>query len=73
MHRTTVYLPDALRARVKRVAAERGISEAELIRSAIDEYTERVCPRPTLPLFDSKKGNLAGRVDELLAEGFGRD
>ncbi len=35
MRRTTVYIPDDLLAAVKRVAAERGTSEAELIRSAV--------------------------------------
>jgi metal-responsive CopG/Arc/MetJ family transcriptional regulator len=33
--KTTVYLPDELQRGLKRAAKERGISEAELIRTAI--------------------------------------
>ena len=35
MMKTTVYLPDELRRELKLAAKERGISEAELIRTAI--------------------------------------
>jgi hypothetical protein len=73
MIKTTVYLPDALKQRVERLARERQVSEAEVIRAALEEYTARERPRPTLPLFDSGRGDIASRVDELLAEGFGRD
>ena len=73
--KTTVYLPDDLKQRVERTAREQKRSEAEIIRAALDEYTSNQAarPRPTLPLFDSGRGNIAERVDELLAEGFGRD
>ena len=72
--RTTVYLPDALKQRVERVARERNLSEAEVIRTAIDEFTrEEGRPAPTLPLFASfGTPDLSERVDELLADGFGR-
>jgi hypothetical protein len=73
VHKTTIYLPDDLRERVKRAAAERQISEAEVIRAAIAQFTSEEPPRPRLPLFSSGSGDLAERVDELLAEGFGRD
>lgn len=75
MRRTTVYLPDALKVRIERAARERAVSEAEVIRAAIDEYTRTsMRPRPTLPLFESIGDPLlAERVDEILAEGFGRD
>lgn len=72
MRKTTVYLPDDLKARVERAADEEGITEAQVIRTALDEYTARRRPRPR-PLFDSGVGDLAERVDELLAQGFGRD
>lgn len=72
MRKTTVYLPEDLKGRIERVADEQGISEAEVIRVALDEYTARQRPRPR-PLFDSGRGDLAERVDEILAEGFGRD
>jgi predicted transcriptional regulator len=73
--RTTVYLPEALKARLSRAARDRNVSEAELVRAAIDEYTRTDArPRPTLPLFESiGDPDLAERVDEILAEGFGRD
>jgi hypothetical protein len=75
MRKTTVYLPDALKERLERAARDGNISEAELIRSAIDDYTRTSArPRPRLPLFESiGDPDLAGRVDEILEEGFGRD
>lgn len=71
MVKTTVYLPEALKARVERLARDESVSEAEVIRAAIDEYTSRRRPRPR-PLFASGRGDLAERFDELL-EGFGSD
>ena len=75
MLKTTVYLPERLLAQLKRVAAERKESEAAVIRTAIEEYTTRNAPRPTLPLFDGAgfPPDLAERDEEYLAEGFGRD
>ena len=74
MRKTTIYLPEPLRERVKRTAAERRVSEAEVIRAAIDAYTaptER--PRPKLPLFTSSlPPDFAENVDEAL-RGFGED
>lgn len=72
MKRTTVYLPDELKAALERTAATRGTSEAEVIRSALAATTaEEAHPRPRLPLFQSGDSTLAERVDEVLAEGFG--
>ncbi len=74
MVKTTVYLPEELKARLERAAAARGQSEAEVIRSSLDQFTaplER--PRPRV-LFDSfGEPGLSERVDEELAAGFGRD
>ncbi len=39
MVKTTVYLPEELKARVERAAAAQGTSEAEVIRSAIEQFT----------------------------------
>jgi hypothetical protein len=74
MQKTTVYLPDALKARPERAAREAKTSEAAVIREAIDSYTRgSACPAPTLPLFERiGDPDLADRVDEVLAEGFGR-
>lgn len=74
MVKTTIYFPEELKRRVESAARERAVSEAEVIRAAVDAAVpplER--PRPTLPLFDSGDPTLAERVDEILAEGFGRD
>lgn len=72
MKRTTVYLPDDLKAALERTAAAQGSSEAEVIRSALSAATaEQAHPRPRLPLFDSGDPTLAERVDDALAAGFG--
>lgn len=70
MVKTTLYLPDDLKARVERLAADTRRSEAEVMRAAIDEYTNVTRPRPRPGLFSH--GNLASRVDELL-DGFGSE
>lgn len=74
MVKTTVYLPDTLRSRLKQVAAQQGTSEAELIRTAVDEYTStRHRPKPALPLFEGTDGrDIAEHLDEMM-EGFGQD
>ena len=46
MERTTLMLPDETRDRIRRMAAERGVSMATIIREAIDEKVERVRVRP---------------------------
>jgi Ribbon-helix-helix protein, copG family len=74
MVKTTVYLPEELKKRVEETARLERKSEAEVIRAAVREYTQqRARPRPTFPVFASGDPSLAERVDELLAEGFGRD
>jgi len=71
MQKTTVYLPDELKADLSRLAAQTGQSEAELIRQAVSSLTSAARrPRPRGSLFDSHVGGLAERVDEALA-GFG--
>ncbi len=71
MKKTTVYLPEDLKAALERVAAARGRSEADLIREAVRELTHRLePPRPRLPLFRGKDPTLAERFDEEL-RGFG--
>ena len=74
MVKTTVYLPEELKRALERAARTRGRSEAELIREAVTALVaEEEPPRPRLPLFSSGDGTLASRVDEILADGFGRD
>lgn len=74
MVKTTLYLPDELKAEIERVAAELGTSEANLVREAIAERVQRAArPRPRAPLFTEGLGDpsVASRAEELL-EGFGR-
>lgn len=67
MRRTTVYLPDELKARVERVARDLQRSEADVIREAIDRFTAAEGrPRPRLPLFESGQPELAEAVDAAL-------
>lgn len=71
MEKTTVYLPAHTKRALSRLAQARGLSEAEVIRQAIDVATAAATPpRPRLPLFKSGKPQLAERLDEALA-GFG--
>jgi hypothetical protein len=71
MKKTTVYLPEDLKSALGRIAAQRGRSEAELIREAVGELVkDSEPPRPRLPLFSSDDPTLAERVDEEL-RGFG--
>jgi len=46
MDRTTLTLDEETRGRLRRIAAERGISMAALIREAIDEVIEQHAPKP---------------------------
>jgi hypothetical protein len=46
MERTTLMLPDETRDRLRRIAADRGVSMATVIREAIDEKVASVRPRP---------------------------
>ncbi len=72
MKRTTVYLPDELKAALERAAKAEGRSEAEVIRGALAAATAgHASPAPRLPLFRSDDHTLAERVDEELARGFG--
>jgi hypothetical protein len=75
VEKTTVYLPEALKRAVSCKARAEKRSEADVIREAVVVATEAYAedaPEPRLPLYRGP-GNLASRVDELLAEGFGRD
>jgi Ribbon-helix-helix protein, copG family len=69
MDKTTVYLPDDLKAAVKRAAQQRGVSEAEVIRESIRSAVGGVRTRPRGGLYSGSE-SIARRVDELL-DGFG--
>ena len=67
MQKTTVYLPEEIKAGVEREARLRSCSEAEVIRRAVADAVSRPAPRPGIIPGDSA---WALEVDELLA-GFG--
>ena len=64
--KTTVYLPDELKAAIEREALRRGCSEAQIIRDAIASAVSR--PRATPAIISGEP--FAERTEELLA-GFG--
>lgn len=64
--KTTVYLPDELKAAIEREAARRGESEAQVIRRALAEAVSR--PRPRAGILDGEA--FAERANDLLG-GFG--
>lgn len=64
-----MYLPDDLKAALKRVAKHRGVSEATVIREAIGAAVADDRPRPRGGLFAGSTP-IAEQADELLA-GFG--
>ena len=71
MEKTTVYLPQSLKAALERTAVSEQRSEAELIREGVALVVERHAVRePTLPLIESLRIDLAEGVDEAL-KGFG--
>jgi hypothetical protein len=73
MKRTTIYLPDELKAALERTAAAEGKTEAEIVRAALSAATAmHAHPTPRLPLFESGDPTLAERVDAELARGFGQ-
>lgn len=69
MEKTTLYLPDELKAAVKRAAIDRGVSEAEVIRESLRSTVGQRRPRPRGGLFASG-APVAREADEHLA-GFG--
>lgn len=64
--KTTVYLPEELKAALTRSARSRGVSEAEVIRSALERAVAR--PRPRAGILEGEP--FAERADEALT-GFG--
>ena len=69
MKRTTVYLPEEMKARLEAEARRRGVTEAEVIRVAVDKEVRR--PRPRGGILTGDLGGLTSEnLDEFL-EGFG--
>jgi predicted transcriptional regulator len=73
MHRTTLYLDEDLRRRVRALAQATNRTQARVIREALLAYTSagRAAPR-SLGMGASGAGDVADRAEELLT-GFGED
>jgi hypothetical protein len=76
MVKTSVYLPDELKGRLSEASRVTGDSEATIIRSALEQWlailvSNRLSPHWGTVSFGDPY--LAEKVDEILAEGFGRD
>ena len=71
MVKTTVYLPQELKEKLERAARVQGVSEAELVRAAIEKLVGTgPRRRPKIRYSTAGSPGLAERVDEALA-GFG--
>jgi Arc/MetJ-type ribon-helix-helix transcriptional regulator len=70
MKRTTVKLPDELDARLRHEAKRRGVTISELTREAIEEKLGMGKTRRLLSVGAGRSGggNIAERIEELLAE-----
>lgn len=71
MRRTTVYLPEDLKAQLERLARRERRTEADLIREALSDMVERrTAPRPRGGLGDSGDPYWAMTADQDMT-GFG--
>jgi hypothetical protein len=74
----SLYLSEDIKSRVAEAARAHGVSEDDYMREAIKRVVaEEIIgerPRPSLPRFRLSDEPLTSeRIDEILAEGFGRD
>jgi hypothetical protein len=69
MQRTTLTLPPELRARLRKLAADRDVSMATIIREAIDEKLAAARPIPrSLGIGASGKRNIARKSGDDRAQ-----
>lgn len=72
MHKTTLYLDDALYARLQREADARGTTQARVVREALSAYVVRAKRKPkSVGLGRSGRKDLSERAEEYL-DGMGR-
>jgi hypothetical protein len=75
MVKTSVYLPAELKERLSAASHASGESEATIIRSALEQWLAgMIRPRhsPHWGTVSFADPDLADKVDDVLAEGFGR-
>jgi len=71
MHKTTLYLDDAMYANLQRLAQNSGKTQASLIREALHEFTAAKSSRPrSIGAGKSGKRSLSEKTQALL-DGFG--
>jgi predicted transcriptional regulator len=70
MKRTTIYLPEELKARLEVEALRRNISEAEFIRQAVDKELTRMRMGAGIITGPLPEGISAGNLRDQM-EGFG--
>ena len=71
MRRTTVYFPDELKARLEAEATRRGVTEAQIVREAVDKETRRPRPRGGIIAGGELDARDIDSTDAL--KGFGED
>jgi hypothetical protein len=74
MKRTTVKISDELDARVRHEATRRGVTFSEFTREALEEHLDngRRGGLSFIASGDSGRSDISSRIDEILAEEFGR-
>jgi predicted transcriptional regulator len=70
MKRTTIYLPEDLKSRLEAEADRRGVTEAEIVRRAVDRELSRPAPRGGFLMGGPADGITGGNLHEHM-EGFG--
>jgi hypothetical protein len=74
MKKTSIYLDDVDRQRIRRMAAQQGKSQAEIIRAAIGVYEQHLAPVRNFTMMGSFEGtgrSIADRPEDELFAGFG--
>jgi predicted transcriptional regulator len=72
MKRTTIYLPTELKDRLEEASRRRGVTEAEIIRVAVDKELTRSL-RGAGILTDPLPDGVSGRTLHEHMEGFGEE
>lgn len=71
MIRTTIYLPEGLKAALEAKATQEGRTQADIVRDALQQLLRVTPQRSWSALFHSGHSDTSENVDELLADGFG--
>ena len=75
MKKTSIYLAETDLERVRRMAAQQGKSQAEVIRAAIGVYERQTAPKREFSFLGCFRGDgrsITDRSEDELFEGFGQ-